>query len=384
MKVALEMSEMLKLEALPGDALPPIASNATAFAAASEARFVLSAPIDRLVRVPDVEGRADLDLFLTTAARHHPINVGVVPFPSATITRTRDAHVSFLTMAEGTVFTLKGIAHAAGWLEHVKEPPAPYMRRDGKQFFIDTAAFARKTPQPGRYYVYFDGNRVNYYHWWVDHLTKLYSMMQVIDGVPLLPDHREALPRWQSDSFDLVSPAAGYHPEHDGFWQAEEVVTADWAPTPFAGLGCLTALRAHVLRNYAPTTANRRLYIRRSGRRKVENESEIEACLSGFGFVTLDPDRMTVGEQVDQFRQANFIVGPHGAGLTNMLFAPPGAKLLELMPDMTFRPHFWGMTTSLGQGYGLLGCRSTNGTFDGTLDVNVVRLKRLMSGMVNS
>ena len=40
---------------------------------------------------------------------------------------------------------------------------------------------------------------------------------------------------------------------------------------------------------------------------------------------------MSVADQVKLFAEASVVTGPHGAGFANMVFAPAGATLVELM-----------------------------------------------------
>ena len=49
---------------------------------------------------------------------------------------------------------------------------------------------------------------------------------------------------------------------------------------------------------------------------------------------------MGVREQVALVQSACVLMGAHGAGLSHILFAPPGARLLELRPPAFARPHF--------------------------------------------
>ncbi|MCH5719562.1 glycosyltransferase 61 family protein [Niabella hibiscisoli] len=37
-------------------------------------------------------------------------------------------------------------------------------------------------------------------------------------------------------------------------------------------------------------------------------------------------------EQIDIYRNASFIIGPHGASFTNIMFCKPGTFLYELVP----------------------------------------------------
>ena len=44
---------------------------------------------------------------------------------------------------------------------------------------------------------------------------------------------------------------------------------------------------------------------------------------------------MSVRDQIDHFAAADAIVGLHGAGLTNLVFAKPGARVLEIFAPAT-------------------------------------------------
>jgi capsular polysaccharide biosynthesis protein len=87
---------------------------------------------------------------------------------------------------------------------------------------------------------------------------------------------------------------------------------------------------AHLL--VAPAQATRRLFISRrdSARRSILNEDDVFSALAPLGFERVVPGEMSVAEQVATFSGARVIVAAHGAGLTNMLFAPPGAAIIEL------------------------------------------------------
>ena len=81
-----------------------------------------------------------------------------------------------------------------------------------------------------------------------------------------------------------------------------------------------------------PSVEATRLYIARppGGWRYVENGVEVEGALEGRGFTVVAPERFAFDEQVELFRRAQVVVAQHGAGLTNMLFAPDDGVLVEL------------------------------------------------------
>ena len=82
----------------------------------------------------------------------------------------------------------------------------------------------------------------------------------------------------------------------------------------------------------APAQANRRIFVSRRdvARRKLLNEDEIFAALAPLGFERTVPGELGVAEQIAAFSAARVIVAAHGAALTNMMFAPPSAAIVEL------------------------------------------------------
>jgi Glycosyltransferase 61 len=79
-------------------------------------------------------------------------------------------------------------------------------------------------------------------------------------------------------------------------------------------------------------TAERRLYVTRAGtsRRRISNEGQLVAMLVDHGFEVVQPETLSVREQIDLFSRASQIVGASGAALTNMLYAAPGALVVTL------------------------------------------------------
>lgn len=92
-------------------------------------------------------------------------------------------------------------------------------------------------------------------------------------------------------------------------------------------------LRARLAAQLAPAAeANGLLYAsrREEANRRLLNEAELEAMLAEMGFRIIVPGEMRVPEQIDAFARARVVVAPHGAALANLVFAPPGATLVEI------------------------------------------------------
>ncbi|MBD2180980.1 glycosyltransferase family 61 protein [Planktothrix sp. FACHB-1355] len=75
-----------------------------------------------------------------------------------------------------------------------------------------------------------------------------------------------------------------------------------------------------------------RLFIDRSGTavRKLRNQAQMLEQLSKYNFVTVRLEEKTIQEQVNLFHNAEVIIAPHGAGLSNIAFCQPNTKIIEL------------------------------------------------------
>jgi hypothetical protein len=98
---------------------------------------------------------------------------------------------------------------------------------------------------------------------------------------------------------------------------------------------------------------DRRLYITRgSGTRKVKNESELVAHLEEYGYEIYDPSRHP--DPWLDFSQATAVIGPHGAGLTDLAFCAEGTAVLELLPSDHVYPYYCSLSQAAGLRYGYL------------------------------
>ncbi len=80
-----------------------------------------------------------------------------------------------------------------------------------------------------------------------------------------------------------------------------------------------------------PVRPKSKIYISRknAGTRRVINEDAVETFLMKYGFKTLFLEQMTVLEQLTEFANATDVIAPHGAGLTNLIYAQEGTRVLE-------------------------------------------------------
>ena len=107
------------------------------------------------------------------------------------------------------------------------------------------------------------------------------------------------------------------------------------------------------MRRGASSQAARKLYIdrRRSPARKLVNEDDVASALAQRGFEAVVLEHLSFAAQAALFAEAKTLVAPHGAGLTNMLFSPPGATVIELMPMRTLNWCYRNLAMACGHAY---------------------------------
>lgn len=199
-----------------------------------------------------------------------------------------------------------------------------------------------------------------YYHWMFDVLPRVGILRRSglsVDAYLI----NTGLP-YQRESIDRLALAPVVSPQSHTHIQARELIV----PSLPGQIGQPTPQSCSFLRetflSESPGTADLRLYVSRrdAATRGVSNEAELIASLEPLGFQVVALDGMSIASQADLFARCRTVVGPHGAGLTNTVFCPTGAALLEFMPDLYFNPCFEVLAKVRGLRYQRLAARSTD------------------------
>lgn len=194
---------------------------------------------------------------------------------------------------------------------------------------------------------------VNVGHWLMDGVLRL----SVLEAAGLAEDVKLIIPDTKSKYTQPVE-ALGYGPERydgllEGHWEVEQLLVPSYLSTP----GFIRPWGGRWIRERLGVErqpiGDRRLWISRcrARNRRLRNEDEILALLAREGFEKVELEELTFREQVDVFSQAQVVAGPHGAGMTDLLFAPHGARVLEFFPPDFINPVFYSMANSQDQEY---------------------------------
>lgn len=170
----------------------------------------------------------------------------------------------------------------------------------------------------------------NFYHW----LLLVLPMLRFYESAGVELDRLyvgEPLRNWQLDSLDyfgidaeriVTDPCSA----NTGY---VAVITRDISGVPPAQVEW--ARKKFVPEE--PPKGHRRLFVGRGdgATRQMFGEAELAAELEReFGFEYLTTAGMTLADEIGLFGQADVVVAPYGAALTNLLFAPRGTAVLEL------------------------------------------------------
>jgi capsular polysaccharide biosynthesis protein len=149
-------------------------------------------------------------------------------------------------------------------------------------------------------------------------------------------------------------------------------------------------LRDKIKKQITPfTNAKNRIFISRRKTRIVENENEIMNLLQKLNFKLIRCENLSFEEQIKTFYNAEIIIAPHGAGLTNLIFAGEEAKVLELRSPNYFGRCYYYLSNHLGfKYYSLYGegkipttKEEVGASLHSNMKINIDRLKQTLDLM---
>jgi len=209
----------------------------------------------------------------------------------------------------------------------------------------------------------------NYYHWIVDCLTRIEGLelyekrtgrkpLLIIDANPT---------SWQVESLQIL----GYNFNDCIHWTFSKAAVKRLIVPSFRRQGeaispkSLIWIREQALDKLTNIKNCRcdfspRIYISRakaSGRRVI-NEQQVLSFLLPLGFVSYSLEDLSFSEQVKLFSTAEVIIGPHGAGFTNIIFSPHKLIFIEFVTKWS-SAGFFTLSSILGYQYNCLQCHQT-------------------------
>ncbi|MDA9737803.1 glycosyltransferase family 61 protein [Acidimicrobiaceae bacterium] len=171
----------------------------------------------------------------------------------------------------------------------------------------------------------------NYFHWMTESLTRVLSFKKLNLELPILISEDFKNLEFVTKTLDLLRINYKIYENDRVFKVKNLLLTSHTAPAGNYNSNILFELHKN-LNNGKKSNLRKRLWVSRkySDRRYLINEDEIKPILDEYNIQVIYPEKMDYLEQVDLFRNAEFLGGVHGAALTNMLYMESNSKVLEL------------------------------------------------------
>lgn len=199
------------------------------------------------------------------------------------------------------------------------------------------------------------GTSGNYYHFLYDAVARYGLFEEAMPGVrpdAVIVPHASG---YQRQLLELAGiPGPYLQPERGTFFRADRLLVPsnpNWALQ--APPEMVAWLRARLVPK-EPPAAPVRLLLTRGTTPKTRiylQEDELLAALEPLGFQRVDPGTLSVQQQIDLFSAAEFIIAPHGAGLTNVTFSPVGVKVIEMFPSTYVHKGLYAICQALEADY---------------------------------
>lgn len=193
-----------------------------------------------------------------------------------------------------------------------------------------------------------------YYHFLTEDLPALMASLSFartelgVEAAVIAPQARS---RYVSDALGTFT--ARVHSTDRTKVSVERLVASGFASS-LLHPSSITALRHHF--GVAEAPGQRWLYVSRRGfRRSPEWEDELVRALIGRlpQLEVFEGHRMSLTEQVAAFSNAAVVIGPHGAGLSNLVFSPRSTRVVEIATHGNCNDHFWRISALREQRYDL-------------------------------
>jgi hypothetical protein len=243
----------------------------------------------------------------------------------------------------------------------------------------------RGIPRAGRYALLAHPWSYGYYHWLLEALPRLALLEQDARLAELFLIVPGPLKRFQQETLRLAGIAdERLVPFDGGCWELEELFFPSLpAPTGNPSPHAVEWLR----RTFLPGNPDlaepsgvggRKLYLSRrdAPQRRLLNETEITDFLVSDGFEIYCAGDHSFAEQVKTFSEASLVIAPHGAAVSNMVFAPSRACLIEFFGRNYVNGCYWALANLRKQRYGCLTGEPTG--LDYT--ISLTALQAMMAG----
>lgn len=226
-----------------------------------------------------------------------------------------------------------------------------------EKFSLRTLYLSQVEKLSGTYSVFRASHPSNYYHSLIDYLPRVYLLDQSDYQNEKINLLLSSSPN-QIESFFLTKLLPNnvkvIEVDSTKLYRLEKVIFPSIMTRRRAGY-LPQAYIKYLLSKVAPLrerNKKNRIFISRSKskNRRILNEKELLNLLQRYGFKKYCLEELSVEKQIELFYDAEAVIAPHGAGLSNLIFSSK-INVLELFPTQKIIPHYYYLCKALNHCY---------------------------------
>lgn len=261
--------------------------------------------------------------------------------------------------------------------------PHPVFKADyGFLFSLKKYFFSKKISISAteKYLLVFDHwAYANYFHWMVDSMCRLIVWKEQLQEYTILLPARP--PKFMLGTLDLLGINKRMVIQKGTFLEIPLLHIPNYSA--WSGQQhpiVLREVKKFILSRVKVQEGPKKIYISRARQknRRLSNEAQVITTLKSFGFEIVYFEGMSLAEQLNLVKNADFIVTSHGANLTNALFSE--ARIFELLREDKPNFCYWSTLDCVGLSYYYQLCPVVN---HDDLLVDIERFKLNLQKMLN-
>jgi hypothetical protein len=226
--------------------------------------------------------------------------------------------------------------------------------------------------------------QTNYYHWMAETVPKVRYLREFErqTGTEITVLINSGAPPFVEETLKLLNwPDSRIKRATESIYEVQNLIIP---ATPAQSRNDYNWLRNQMLDSVSAgikesnQTRNNRIYISRKNaiERRVVNENEVLNMLEQYGFERHFLENKSLKENIRLFRDADIIVGPHGAGLTDIIFSKECA-LVELF-GIKLNRSYENLASTLGIDYRPVYCQADSAD----IIVDIKELKTMIATLI--
>lgn len=202
---------------------------------------------------------------------------------------------------------------------------------------------------------------INYYHWICDSLPRLLLLREKYPNCTLLVPY--PIPDYVLETTRKLGFSKLLTISREQVLKVDTLIFPELtAKATMQNQSLINQVRTELLHGLKLTNISspKRIYVSRSRAklRRLSNEADVMHMLKRYDFEIIHFEDYSFIQQVELVSATEIFVGTHGANLTNLLFMPTNAHVIELMNKNFDNFCYWHLSSNIHMKYSCIKCSS--------------------------